>query len=328
MITRCVKPEKYNSFVTFVIVAGCSICFCSKGVLIKLSFVANADPLTVLALRMAFAFPVFLLCALVLNWKADAVLSKQEWASILGFGFIGYYFSPLVNFAGLQYVSVGLERMLLYTYPTFVVMGGLFFFRERVSPLTWIAVGLTYVGIVVAYSGEVSADGETRLVVFGSVLILLSALTYSFFVLFSRKLLERLGAIRFTANVLCVSCLFTFIHYGVMGGYAALDRVGPQAYRYALLLAIFGTVVPSFLLGIGLRRAGAQRFAVLSTIGPVATVLLAWAFLGEAVNGYQLAGLAITLSGGVMVSLSKSKGVKSSTPRREPLVGSRWMRKA
>lgn len=327
MNTGCVKPEKYNAFVTFVIVAACSICFCSKGVLIKLSFLAKADPLTVLALRMAFAFPVFLICAWVLNWKSEEALTRRDWGSILGFGFIGYYFSPLVNFAGLQYVSVGLERMLLYTYPTFVVMGGLFFFRERVSTPTWLAVGLTYVGIVVAYSGEAAASGETRWIVFGAALILMSALSYSFFVLFSRRMILRLGAIRFTANVLCVSCLFTFLHYGVTGRYQVLANVSPEAYRYALILAVFGTVVPSFLLGVGLRRAGAQRFAVLSTIGPVATVLLAWAFLGESVNQYQLAGLAITLGGGVMVSLTKAKPAEASKTEPEPLAASGLLRK-
>lgn len=298
---------------TFAIVAGCSVCFCSKGVLIKLSFLANADPLTVLALRMAFAFPVFLVCALVLNWKAERAISRREWGSILLFGLIGYYFSPLVNFAGLQYVSVGLERMILYTYPTFVVIGGLVFFGQKAAKRTWIAVGLTYIGIVVAYSGEVATVVETRLVVLGSCLILLSAISYSFFVLFSSQLIARLGAIRFTANVLCVSCLFTFIHYLVTGRFEALALVEPSAYKYAMILAVFGTVVPSFLLGVGLRRAGAQQFAVLSTIGPVATVGLAWAFLGEPVNLSQLVGLTITLSGGVLISIFKAKG-----PSEEP----------
>jgi drug/metabolite transporter (DMT)-like permease len=302
-----VKHKDKNPLVTFAIVTACSVCFCSKGVLIKLSFLANADPLTVLALRMAFAFPVFLVCALVLNWRAESRISKREWGSVLMFGLIGYYFSPLVNFAGLQYVSVGLERMILYTYPTFVVMGGLVFFGQRVAKRTWIAVGLTYIGIVIAYSGEVATEVETRLVVLGAVLILMSAISYSFFVLFSSKMIARLGAIRFTANVLCVSCLFTFIHYILTGRFEALATIESSVYKYAMILAVFGTVVPSFLLGVGLRRAGAQQFAVLSTIGPVATVVLAWAFLGESVNAAQLIGLMITLSGGVMISLFKAK---------------------
>jgi drug/metabolite transporter (DMT)-like permease len=187
------------------------------------------------------------------------------------------------------------------------VMGGLVFFGQRVAKRTWIAVGLTYIGIVIAYSGEVATEVETRLVVLGAVLILMSAISYSFFVLFSSKMIARLGAIRFTANVLCVSCLFTFIHYILTGRFEALATIESSVYKYAMILAVFGTVVPSFLLGVGLRRAGAQQFAVLSTIGPVATVVLAWAFLGESVNAAQLIGLMITLSGGVMISLFKAK---------------------
>ena len=91
------------------------------------------------------------------------------------------------------------------------------------------------------------------------------------------------------------------------GRFEALASTEANVYKYAMILAVFGTVVPSFLLGVGLRRAGAQQFAVLSTIGPVATVVLAWAFLGESVNAAQLTGLMITLSGGVMISLFKTK---------------------
>lgn len=311
MRTSNVKPKEPNSLLTFVIVAGCSICFCSKGVLIKLSFLADADPLTILALRMAFAFPVFSLCAGVLNWRAERRISGQEWGMILGLGFIGYYFSPLVNFAGLQYVSVGLERLILYTYPTFVVMGGMLLFGQTVSRATWIAVGLTYAGIVIAFSGEAVMDGTRSDILYGSGLILLSALSYSLFVLFSRRLILALGAIRFTANVLSVSCVFTFIHFLTMSDWNRLPETGSKSYTYAILLAVFGTILPSFLMGIGLRRAGSQRFAVLSTIGPVATVLLAWAFLGEAISASQLLGLVFTLSGGVLISLFKATDSKT-----------------
>ena len=282
--------------------------------LIKLSFLTDADPLTVLALRMAFAFPVFFLSALYLNGKSERRISLREWRTVLLFGFIGYYFSPLVNFAGLQYVSVGMERMLLYTYPTFVVIGGLVLFGQSVSRLTWVAVVLTYVGIVIAYSGELTLVGDRRSMASGAGLILLSALTYSAFVLYSRAMIVELGALRFTSTVLSVSCVFTFIHYAFFGEWDRLTTLPTQTYRYAILLAVFGTILPSFLMGVGLRRAGSQRFAVITTIGPPATVVLAWIFLGEVPNRLQVLGLVVTLSGGLLIGLSKGSG---ATSRRE-----------
>ncbi len=312
-----------NPFVTFAIVAGCSICFCSKGVFIKLSYLANAEPMTVLALRMMLALPVFLVTAVVLNARAERAWTRSEWLSVLVFGVIGYYFSPLVNFIGLQYVSVGLERMLLYSYPTFVVLGGMVLFGERASGKTWAAVAVTYVGIGLAYSGEIQVKGDSGALVFGSAMVVLSALSYSAFVLYSGDMIRSVGAIRFTSNVLCVSCVFTLIHFLVSGGWSNLAVVEPRAYRYAGVLAVFGTILPAFLMGIGLKRAGAQRFAVMSTVGPVTTVVLGWAFLGEVINAAQLTGLIVTIGGGLWVSLSKNK--PTPTP---PQVRSRALSRA
>ena len=96
-------------------------------------------------------------------------------------------------------------------------------------------------------------------------------------------------------------------------------------YVHGAVLAILGTVIPSFLMGIGLKRAGSEKFAIIGTIGPVGTVILAWAVLGEALNVGQLFGFVLSRVGGLMITLKKNKRTVAAdeTSRRPELpVGS------
>jgi drug/metabolite transporter (DMT)-like permease len=292
-----------HSLQTFAIVAGCAILFSSKGVFIKCAFALGADPVTVLGLRMAYALPGFI----VAGWFAGRgapPLAGRQWARLALLGFVGYYLSAMMNFAGLRHISVGMERMVLYTYPTLVVIGSALFLKMKVRPLVVAAIVISYAGILTGYAGETrAADGNALT---GVGLVFGSAVTYAYFVIASGGLIREIGPMRFTAHAVGMSCLFVIIHFLATHSLAGLAEVPAAVHGYALILAVFGTLIPSFLLGIGLRRAGATRFAIIGTVGPMATVVLAWAVLGEGMNGAQIAGLCLSLSGGLLIALGKS----------------------
>ena len=130
---------RWESLKTYLIVAACSIFFCSKGVFIKSAYALGADPVSLLSLRMTYALPFFLFA----GWwssRGRVALTRQQWITVVWLGFVGYYVSAMVNFAGLQFISVGLERMVLYTYPSLVVLGSAIFLRKRVSMRTVVAM--------------------------------------------------------------------------------------------------------------------------------------------------------------------------------------------
>lgn len=296
--------SRIDAVLTFCIVAGSSILFCSKGVVAKLAYAHGADALTVLALRMGFAFPFFILITLFASRKATP-LPFSLWLRLALLGFVGYYLSSLVNFTGLQYVSVGLERIILYTYPSLVLAIAAFILRKRVRPAVWLACTVSWTGIVTAFAGEMhhpSAGGHTLL---GAALIFASALTYAAFISLSGATIARVGPMRFTGIVVGWSCIFILAHYAIARPVDTLLHLPPAVYGEGAILAVLGTVIPSLLLSLGLKRAGAQRFAIISAIGPVATLLLAWAFLGERPNLGQAIGFALTLVGGLGVTLLK-----------------------
>lgn len=294
-----------SSLLTFLIVAGSSLFFCSKAVFVKLAYRYGLDAVTTLALRMAMAFPFFLIGGIwASSGKQVQPLTGRDWARLALLGFCGWYLSSVINFMGLEHVSVGLERMILYTYPSIVLLGSVLVLRK---PLKWGVAGamlLSYLGILIGYYAEASAKagGETWL---GALLVFGSAISYAIFVLLSGEMISRIGPIRFTSCVVGFSCLYVLIHFVLTHPPGAILKLPPGAYGCGVALAIAGTVIPSYLFGIGLKRAGAQAFAVIGMIGPLGTVGLAWMLLGEAINPVQVLGLALTLAGGVIVAMKK-----------------------
>ena len=268
----------------------------------------GVDTITVLALRMAFAFPFFLAMGWWNQRKTPIPLSAKEWGRLFGLGFFGYYLSSYVNFAGLNFFSVGLERVTLYTYPSLVLFGGAIVYKKPISAPVIAATVLAYTGILFAFLGEAHAKSDRwQDLAMGTGLVFLSAVTYAIFILVSGETVKRLGASRFTSYVVGISCILILLQFVLTRPIKSFFSLPREVYGYGLVLALLGTVIPSYLLGLGLQRASAQKFAVISTIGPVATLILAWAILEEPMRPVQLFGFFLGLIGGVAISLLKDK---------------------
>lgn len=298
------KTQQSN-VLTYVIAAASSLFFCSKGVFVKSAYAHDVDAITVLALRMGMAMPFFL----VIAWhtsKAAKPLTQKQWIQLAGLGFVGYYLSSVVNFHGLYYISVGLERIVLFSYPSLVVIGGALFFKRPVTAKTLGFVALAYSGIVIAFFGEATIKGSAFETALGMGLIFISALTYALFVSVSGVIIKEIGALRFVSIVVGFSCLYIIAHYCFTHNLADLVVHADPVYFYSGILAIFGTVIPSFLMGLGLQRAGAPQFAVIGTIGPIGTLVLAHWILDESMGVAQVIGFFLSLLGGLLMSLSKS----------------------
>ncbi|OAI56893.1 hypothetical protein AYO49_03320 [Verrucomicrobiaceae bacterium SCGC AG-212-N21] len=295
-----------TSLATYGIVAASSLFFCSKAVFVKLAFRYGMDAVTVLALRMAMALPFFLIGAWIDAKANPRPIAKRDLLHLALLGFFGWYLSSVVNFEGLRHVSVGLERMILYTYPSMVVIASVFLLGKTLRWGVVVAMLVSYFGIFIGYHAEATVHDNADTLL-GAGLVFASAISYAVFVLFSGEMIARIGAIRFTSCVVVFSTVYILVHFTLTHAPGALLRLPAGAYGCGIALAIFGTVIPSYLFGIGLKRAGSQAFAVIGMVGPLGTVFLAWMLLGESVNVTQMLGLVLTLAGGVAVSLLKSE---------------------
>lgn len=280
-----------------------AILFSTKAIFVKLAFAGTgADALTLLTLRMVFALPFYVVAAFFTGTDKQAIhLTGKQWMYIVLLGLFGYYLSSLLDFIGLQYISAGLERLILFLYPTFVVLINVFWFRQKISRLQALALALTYLGIAIAYYGELAIDHNNSNFFYGSFLVFCCAITYAIYIAGSGKVIPLVGAARFTAYAMLAATAGIFTHFAVAGNYHTLNT-GLGLWWYGLALGIVATVVPSFLISFGLKKIGANNVAIISGIGPVSTIVQAHFILGEEIFVAQIAGTLLVIMGVLLIS--------------------------
>lgn len=275
-----------------------SVLFSTKAIIVKKAFAdTNLDALTLLTLRMVFSLPFFLFAALFVNNKSGNIrLSKMQWTQVVVLGLFGYYLSSYFDFTGLQYISAGLERLILFLYPTFVVLMNRMFYKQHISGIQMTALLLTYTGIGIAYYNEMYFDTSNPNFFWGSMLIFLCSITYAFYISGSGRVIPLVGASKFTAYAMIASTAGVFVHYLLRGDYSGVAEAKGM-WGYGLLLAIMATVIPTFMLSAGLKRIGSNNVAIISGIGPVSTILQAHWVLGEKIHTGQIIGTVLVIAG-------------------------------
>jgi drug/metabolite transporter (DMT)-like permease len=295
-----------------------TILFSTKAILIKLCFkTTNIDASSLLMLRMLFALPFY--AAAMWYYFANQQLKKVKASTYFAAGLIGllgYYVSSLFDFIGLQYVSASIERIILFIYPTLAVLLNLLIFKVAITKRQWLAILITYIGIGLAYWGELNQIPDTKMFFFGTWMILLCAITFAFYLVGSGKIIPKIGAPQFTSLSMLAASVGIFIHYFVthQQGIASIVDM-PILYSSSIwlviALAIIGTVIPSFLMSGGMKRIGSNDLAIITSIGPVSTLFQARWILNEAFSWEQILGTVFVVLGVILV---KKVGATETNP--------------
>lgn len=275
-----------------------SVAFSGKAVMAKLMYREGVDPITVLALRMGFSLPLFLAAA---YWtgRSAAPLSRRDWGAALWLGGVAYYLSSLGDFLGLRFISAGLERLILFTYPTLVVLLSSVILRERIGRWQVTSLLVTYAGVALVFRSEMAAQSQGEHVWLGAALVFGSAVTYATYLVGSTRYIRRLSAERFTSLALSAAAIATLLHFAATA--RPLLGYSSSVYGLGAAMAVLATVLPAFALAQGIRLIGPSASAILGTIGPVSTLFLAHSFLGEPILPMQLLGTALVLVGATLV---------------------------
>ncbi|MGR8980943.1 MAG: DMT family transporter [Gammaproteobacteria bacterium] len=279
--------------------------FSTKSILIKLAYEASqeADAILLMALRMLFSLPVFLWVAFRHNRKnRPPPLTINQWLLTVVLGLNGYYLASYLDFWGLEFISAGLERVILFLYPTFVILFSALFYRRKITAPVVFALVLSYSGTVVAFIERLSMASAN--IWLGSGLILTSAVVFACFTIGSGAMVHQIGSTRFTAYTMTVAGIATLTHYVSQRG-LDLEGFPVKVYVLALLMTVFSTVLPAFFMNAGIRNIGAGAASIISTAGPIATLVLAHFFLNETVTWLQLGGTLMVLAGVFTVSKYK-----------------------
>ena len=255
----------------------------------------GADPITLLALRMLYALPCFIVMGLVAQRGAAARLTGTDYGALLGLGLVGYYASSYLDFLGLQYVSASLERVILFVYPTLVVLFSAWLRRRAPSRQVLAGVTLCYAGVAATFINHLQR-GESQVMV-GGALVFASAVCFAVYLLGSAQLLHRLGTTRVTAWATGFASLAVIAQFLLLRPAASLLLQPARIQGLAVLMALFCTVLPIWLVAEAVRRLGAGPAAVIGSMGPVYTMVLAYLLLGEPLGPWQLLGAALVILG-------------------------------
>ncbi len=275
-----------------------AVLFSAKAILVKLSYRYGVDAVTLIALRMAFSVPFFAF-ALWFASRGAPRLAAGEHARLVAIGLLGYYAASFLDFLGLQYISAALERLILYLTPTIVLLISAIWLRRAITRLDALALALSYGGIVLAFWHDVSFAGGG--VALGALLVFGSAVCYALYLVLSGELVRRVGPIRLVAYAMCVASAACIVQFLLVNPLASLAQPVP-VYWLSAANAVFSTVIPVFATMLAVARIGAGNAALAGTVGPVATILLGYLFLGEAISAWQVAGTALVLAGVFVLS--------------------------
>lgn len=272
--------------------------FSLKAVFVKLGYAAGpVDALTLLALRMGFALPLFGWLAWRSRDSAQAPLSAMDALRIVALGVLGYYLSSLFDFYGLEYISAGLERLILYLYPTLVLVFQAVALRKAPSSRVVQAMAICYAGLGIAFVHDIGGAGDSALVWKGAAWVFASAVTYAVYYLGTGALISRIGSMRLSGLAGAASSVLVLGHYLVSGHPAALMSLPSGVWLNAGLMAVLSTALPIYWMALAIQRMGAAQSAAVGSLGPVLTLVASWGLLGEAISAAQLGGLALVMLG-------------------------------
>ena len=286
--------------------------FSMKAIFVKLAYLYGVDAVTLLALRMLFALPVLLVAAFWSSRRHAHRMTKRDWINVVFLGFAGYYLSSLLDFMGLAYITAGLERLILFLYPTIVAIISVFLFKRPIGRTGIIALVLSYIGIAIATGHDVEASGDAHAVLIGGGLIFACTITYAIYLVGSGEVVGRLGATRFAALATTVAAASVLIQFVIQNPVQALVTQPWQVYMHAGGMAFLSTILPIFMTSKAIQMIGAAKVSMIGAVGPVATIFFGWLLLGEQVSIEQIIGAALVLSGVILVA--RKAGSKPAAP--------------
>jgi len=281
-----------------------AIAFSGKAIIVKLAYRYGVDAVTLIMYRMLFALPIFTAMA----WWASRgkpPLSGRDWLGVAGLGFSGYYLSSFLDFAGLQYITASLERLILYLSPTLVLLLSWVLYRKKVRSGQAIGMAISYCGVVLVFGHELRLDGGQAAL--GAGLVFASAATYAVYLVYSGQLVQRLGSLRLVGLATSVACLCCLLQFVLLRPLGTALAVAPQVIWLSVLNATLCTAVPVLLVMMAVERIGPALSAQTGMVGPMSTILMGVLILGEPFTGWIAAGTVLVIAGVFVVSRSAGR---------------------
>lgn len=288
--------------IALAIVGACL--FSTKPIIIKFVYAYPIDAVTLMTLRMAFSLPFYLVFAvLAFRQRAQKNIATDYSFNTLAttalIGIVGYYIASYLDLTGLTLITAQFERLILFTYPTFVILFGALLFGHKISLRFILSAAIIYFGLAIIFGQDLQLFGDEVLV--GAAYVFGAAITFASYIVYSPFLIKKLGSRLFTCFAMIAASFAILIHFAATHSLVVLDQP-MEVYGLIFLIALMSTVIPSFMIAEAIEEIGSGPTAMLSGIGPVYTTLLGITLLGEPFTPWHFAGMALVISGALLLS--------------------------
>jgi drug/metabolite transporter (DMT)-like permease len=262
------------------------------------------DVFTVLFLRFGLS-AAFMTVILIL--RKEALPHGRILAQLIGMGALGYVGQSYMYLTAINYASAGLVALLLYLYPFFVTILSTIFLREKVTPIKIIA-------LILALTGTALTVGPVSGQLIGALMAIAAALIYSIYIIVGTNVMKHVSPVQ-SSMIIFASAGYVF---GMLAFINGIHLPATSSGTLAMLGIIFiSTIIPVVTFLAGLERVGPVNAAMLSTLEPVVTVLLAMWLFGDKLLPIVLLGGGLILLAVILLTRSELNKDNSSTMERK-----------
>ncbi|RLD21058.1 MAG: EamA/RhaT family transporter [Bacteroidetes bacterium] len=285
-----------------------SLLYSTKAIFVKLAYQYDVDTITILALRMLSALPFYLLIQLIYRRRGQKITAlPRHWAGLMVAAFLGYYLASFLDFWGLQFIDASVERLILFTYPTFIVIIARVWLKEPITKHQLGAIALSYIGLLWVFSPQLTEFSIDKAFLTGATAILGCAVSFALYMIMSQQLISKFGATKYTGYAMTFACCLVIGHYAATESLDHILSLEKPVYLYGFSMGIIATVIPSYMINAAINAIGASRTAIIASVGPVSTITLAYFLLDERLTWAQWTGTAFIILSVTFISLEKIK---------------------
>ena len=282
----------------------------TKSIWAKLIYLDSLSPLNVLVCRAVLSLPFFLIPMIRFDWNS---VNKSKVFKYSFLGAILYVSSSITDFIGLLYISASLERAVLFTFPIYV-----FLLSSDLSRITFSKVVLivsTVLGLAIMFNPTV--DNYLTDTLIGISLVLLSAVFWALFIIYSKRAVSNISPTIFTSTYMCITTVILFFGAIINGAtFTTFSDLQTYTIIYLALLAVFCSIIPSYLMSFGLKRINASLAAIISAMGPIVTLSLDVVVLNHNLTLNEIIGaIIVTACVTCLTSLNACLLYTSPSPR-------------
>lgn len=248
-----------------------------------------------------YALATLILAAIMIIQRKSFAVTRREFKVLLALGVL-MAGSSLALYCSFNFMDAGIASTILFVYPVMVAVIMAVFFKKKVTPVTIVSIVMALSGISMLYKG---GDGAVLSTV-GVILVIISSLTYAVYIVVVNKSSLRMSSVKLTFYVLFIGTLMIIL-YSFTGDSARLQSItSVHSLFYALLLAVFPTVISLILMVIAVHNVGSTPTAVMGALEPITAVCIGVFVFGEVFTMRLAVGCLLILAAVTLIVAGKA----------------------